>query len=166
MLNEVAQWAVLGFIAFLVLGLFREISLHRSDRQRLPSTSGPALGSRLPTRLIREAASRLGHDVDAEGLTLVFVTESCVACQALLAEIPDSSVVQRGKALVIVTKSRSEAFQAALSELGLPTIVDDGSLWRDLAVSSTPLVMKVDRKGTVKAKEVTQHVDTVALATS
>jgi len=98
-------------------------------------------------------------------MIVAFVTENCVTCQRLLANLSDLDVRDRPSVL-LVAKRPSTQFRSALAETEIPTIYDDGTLWEECDVTATPLVVRVDSQGRVVAKEVTHRVDNPTLATS
>jgi len=100
------------------------------------------------------------------GALVAFVTEDCVGCQRLLADVTEGRQQQDGQPLVLVAHKPSGEFAAALEESRIPLITDDGELWEDCRVASTPLVVRIDEKGRIAMKEVTHRVDRMALVQS
>lgn len=162
MVNEVLQWAVLFAMAFLLLGLFRQVALMLPTHYRAQAISGPQIGQRMPRTLLRVIQEAEGN-LDVKRDTLIaFVTESCVACQRLLAEVPsrfDSG--SESTSLILVARQATPAFREAIEELGIPVVHDDGRLWAACRVTNTPLVVHIDSEGKVIAKGVTHDVDSV-----
>lgn len=101
------------------------------------------------------------HRVSGNGhkaRVLAFVTENCVACQHLLASLPDPLPADFDAELVIVAKDASPEFMTAIEKLGHPTLFDEGELWNMCEVTATPLVVRLDEDGRVEAKEVSHNV--------
>jgi hypothetical protein len=163
MVNEVLQWVALLLLAFFVLGLLRQVGLALPVEHRITNTSGPSVGRKLPRRLWAELERRVALDNLGSGMVLAFVTENCVTCQRLLANLRD---VKDRHAVMLLARDPSAQFRSALIETGVSTIYDDGTLWEECDITATPLVVKVDREGRVVAKEVTHRVDSAALTAS
>jgi hypothetical protein len=159
--NEVLQWTVLVVLTLLTLGVLRQVSL------MLPSTvrgdeGGPSTGRHAPARLLRELEGAVGDAARGRGVLVAFVTENCVACQRLLADVSAGRQKLNGQPLVLVAQRPSDQFRTALEETRIPMIADEGDLWHDCRVASTPLVVRIDEKGRTAMKEVTHRVDAVA----
>lgn len=158
MVNEVAQWTILLIVALLMLGVLRQVGLMLPPSARaLPS--GPAPGRRAPRALLRSLHDVLGADGLARGVTVAFVTENCVGCQRLLADLTRDAAFDRdGPPLVLVAYRPTEPFASALKETRIATIASDEELWRECGVTSTPLVIGIDKHSRVQTKEVTHRV--------
>lgn len=161
-MNEALQWAALIALGILVLGIFRQVALTLPPEVRA-TPSGPPIGHRLPEPALAELRRVVPGGELADGTLVAFVTESCVGCQRLLANLVDWSGRADGRPLVLLAKAPSEQFRIALLETGAPLIQDQtGELWKACEVSATPLVVLVDGDGRVQAKEVTHRVEGVA----
>jgi len=160
--NEALQWAVLAIVGLLVLGALRQVALTLPSEARATS-SGPPVGRRIPKQLLT-ALRRVSPSGDVAAGTLVaFVTESCVGCQRLLADLSNGNGHREDRQLVLIAKSPSRQFLNALAETGIPAVADaTGDLWKRCGVNATPLVIRLDRDSRVEAKEVTHRVDGVA----
>ncbi len=159
MINEVIQWLLLSVLTLLLLGVLRQLALLTPASARAMPT-GPGVGDRLPRTLIAEirelAASNGGHDRE---IALLFVTENCTGCQRLLANAQRTKANSRREPIVIVAKSPTEDFRQALTDTGLPFIDDrHGAHWRECGITATPLIVRIDTTGKVRATEVTHHV--------
>jgi hypothetical protein len=163
--NEVFQWSVLVVLTLLVLGVLRQVSLLLPPDRR-GAGSGPPTGRRAPARLVEQLERTVAAGGLAQGALVAFVTENCVGCQKLLADVSEGRQKLNGQPLVLVTHNPSEQFRAALDETQLPVIADEGELWDACHVTETPLVVHIDERGRTKTKEVTHRVDLVALANS
>lgn len=158
--NEVLQWGTLVVIAFLLLGVLRQVALTIPSAARSVGTSGPSVGDRAP-RLVWGRIRQLMPSGMHGDVVVAYVMENCVACQRLLAEISDSRAEQE-QSIMLIAKNASTGFRAALAETGIPTVFDDGALWDEARITSTPLVLRVDGRGRVVAKGVTHHVEKIA----
>lgn len=163
-MNEILQWAILFMFLVLMLGLYRQVSL-TVPASRRSSDEGPPLGRRLPSALVEDLADVLPRFKAADGATVAFITENCVGCQRLVADLNDS-VRDLEERFALVVRTPSRAFMDALGELHLPIISDnDGKLWRSAQITATPLVVHIDGSGKVTRKEVTHDVRRVAPST-
>jgi hypothetical protein len=160
--NEVVQWAVLVVMAVLVLGLYRQIALTLPSR-RLPE-GGLRVGRRIPAALLDEIHRAVPQLRELGGVTIAFVTESCIGCQRLLAGISEEVPDLDGR-IVLVAKQPTVSFEDALRGIPVATIFDrTGSLWQACRVTATPLVVFVDGSGKVVRREVTHDVRRVAVS--
>jgi hypothetical protein len=79
-----------------------------------------------------------------------------------------ADVDRAGKGLplpvVLVAKTPSSQFEAALRQVGAPIVVDGGVIWKECNISQTPLAIKIDGQGRVLAKGVTHDVNEIAAA--
>jgi hypothetical protein len=163
MWHEALQWTVLAVLAFLVLGIFRQIAVFLPAEPRSATSSGPKVGHPLPRKLLDAVKKLFEGLIPAEGAVLAFVVEDCVGCGALLGQLKDSETLRRGQTVILVARAASPEFRTALAETGLPAIIDDGTYWEECRVTNTPLVLRIDQQGKVVAKGVTHRVDSVAL---
>jgi hypothetical protein len=147
-------------MGLLLLGVLRQTALSLPSPARSAASSGPPVGDRLPKAVLAEVTRALSGELE-NGALVAFVMQSCVACQRLLGELTHSNV-QVEQPIVLVAKNASAQFRSALAETALPTVYDNGGLWKEARITSTPLVLKIDRDGRVVAKGVTHHVDNVA----
>jgi hypothetical protein len=155
---------MLLLLLVLVLGLFRQVGVlapagRRSDEPGLREGKGA------PKLLLDQIVASAPRLKSANGITVAFVTESCIGCQRLLSDVERPKGESFVQSLVIVAKDPSAAFGAALRELPCPVIVDnEGELWRACRVTATPLVLHINAAGKVMRKEVTHDVSRVAIA--
>lgn len=161
MVNEVIQWSLLILLGFMVLGTVRQVSL------MIPSTTrevrASRSGGRLPHRMLDRLRNALPGAQLSDPTIVAFITENCVGCQELLADVPRAAQRLNGTKLLLVPKSPTTPFQQALSELGFPVLVDDDDrLWKAINVTATPLVVAISREGRILRREVTHRVDVVA----
>lgn len=161
-MNELLQWAVLAVFVVLILGLFRQVSFTLPAPRR-SAEEGLPVGSRLPQRLLDEMTQTTPR-FKSTGATVAFISEGCVGCQRLLADI-ESSLQALPSTLVLVANRPSSGFLNAIDQTGATRILDShGHYWRSCRVTATPLVVQVDPAGRVLRKEVTHDVRRVALA--
>lgn len=162
MLNEILQWALIAILATLMLGILRQVSLMLPARLR-GAPSGPEIGSRVSRRTIEALRRAMPGGELAEENLVAFVTENCMGCQHLLADLEREERAINGTPLLLVAGRPSVHFRKALAGLNVPSIFDEkGQLWSDSDITATPLVIKIDRQGRVLGKEVTHRVDLVA----
>jgi hypothetical protein len=160
-MNEVLQWAALSVLVLLVLGLFRQVALTMPASYRAV-TGGPVEGRLAPRVLLDELSTAVSGMKASTGAVVAFVTENCMGCQRLLADVSEASEAEEN-GLVIVAKQPSIAFKDSLLEIDVPTIFDDADiLWKACRITATPLVVQLDAGGRVLRKEVTHDVRRVA----
>ena len=160
-MNEVAQWVAIASIAFLILGVLRQVSLLLPPARR---GAGRELevGMRLPKSAIARLMEVVPDHRDGE-LLVAFVTENCSGCQQLLGGLGEWKQALDGRSLVLVTRRASPQFRTAIEEIGVPVLHDDGGrVWKAAHVTATPLILRIDREGRVSDREVTHRVDLVA----
>jgi hypothetical protein len=159
--NEMLQWGALAVVTFLLLGVLRQISL------LLPASGeaehgGPRAGRKLERDTYSALSTPLGQPTPNSFL-VAFVTESCAGCQRLLARQSEDPISDRS--LVVVALKPSDHFAEALGQLGAPWVADTtGDLWKSCGVTSTPLVLEVERGGRVMRKDVAFDVKAFAAA--
>lgn len=157
-INESVQWAVLALVCFLLLGVIRQVGLLVPAPESRGPASGPSVGQRLPGNLLARIREMRNGDGDG-GTLLAFVTESCPACQRLIASLHDEAAPD----LVIVAKAPAKPYRDALEALPYPVVFDDtGEIWREARINATPLLIRADTSGVVEAKEVTHHVNALS----
>lgn len=155
--NEVAQWAALITLTILLLGVFRQVGLLLPPSTRT-QVSGPTPGRRAPRPLLEHVRKVTLNGRTEAGTIVAFVTEDCTGCQRLLADL-SSSQVARDEPVVLVTRHPSPQFAQAIQETGIPTISADDALWDACGVTATPLVVRIDERGRIAAREVTHRVE-------
>ncbi len=88
---------------------------------------------------------------------MAFVTESCRGCQRLLADIEHSTAPPDD--LVLVAHRPTGPFSTALESVGVPVVRDeDGRLWEEASITATPLLVRLDRSGRIKRKDLSHDV--------
>jgi thioredoxin-related protein len=163
--NEVLQWAAIVVLAIVAFGTLRQIGMWLPVEARSNTDSGPRLSKRVRGDNLTPITQALALSDNGQDRGLVaFVSESCVQCQRLIADIDSES--KPALPLTFVSRNPTPDFAKALRETGFPVVEDRGELWQSWHVTSTPLVLKIDGQGRVLAKGVTHRVDTVALARS
>lgn len=151
-LNEVLQWAVIAVVALISFASARQsaIALPRSH------DAGPRVGTSIPTALRRRLAP-LTSTLDLDELNVAFITENCRACQQLIVAARDRPDV------ILVARTPSAEFVEQVEVAGLKVVRDeDGSIWRAMVVSATPLVIRMSKDGRIRAKGVTYDVSSLA----
>ena len=159
---EVAQWALLFGLAALVIVLYRQLGrlLGHSDAER--EQRGPAPGSRAaPIRYyqVPGGARRRVAPGDGQPLLLAFVDPTCPACEQLVSSLSAPQVAEElltVRILLLMSDppgyvTISQAFQATSLEIGRPVSTAEVASYRP---TSTPLLVAVDRAGTVRGSGV------------
>jgi hypothetical protein len=148
-LNELAQWAVLLFIAVFVVGLTRHLGQFLvSQREQLADEYGPGVGSRLSRDLFsRSELDELQALVEQApgkwGLVAV-INEMCEACDTWLDEFAERKTPMGLPLAFLTGRSGSERLDR-LAELADLVVIDhDGERIRDANLRATPFLMVVD----------------------
>ncbi len=157
--NEVAQWIVLAFLAFFVLGLTRQLGIFIRPHAEELAEMGPDIGGRLPPALIDEATRRrlsaLTRAKSARRRAAVFVVdEQCAGCRAVIEDLHDDGRPDGVILAAIVKDAASERFRASVRSL-VDVVIDDptGDRCDAAGIYGTPLVMLVDEHQRVVAKD-------------
>jgi len=159
--GEIAQWAVLAGLAFLILGLYRQLGVFLNNSgHSAENLSGPALRKRAPDSLYEAVRDSNSTALDT---IVAFVSERCQSCSFLLAEIGRADVTdalgERGFRIVLVARESSPSFIQALRDTGIPLVVDDGTIWSQCNIQFTPFLVRLDEDGRVLQKAVTHDID-------
>jgi len=161
LVNEVAQWVVLALLALLVLGFYRQLGmfLGHGEGPSLESRGGPTVGTPLPHRTLAQVMRQpISFDVSRGRSLVAFVTDDCRACRRLLASLPASLERYRDVNVVLVARSAQPGFIAAMDDAGFSVIEDpSGELWDECRINATPLIVAIDRRGVVLAKNAGSH---------
>jgi hypothetical protein len=158
LLNELAQWAVLLFIAIFVIGLTRQLgNFIMPKRERVDLDIGPRVGDLVSDRLFSEAESRAIRElITASSLdwgTLVVLHDHCSGCSTLLDGV-DRKGKPRDAVMVALTRDEAADHVDRLRRLSDMTIVD-GQRLDDAELFTAPFVLMVDADLRVLHKDVT-----------
>lgn len=164
MANEVAQWVAVVGLALFVFGLYRHLGMVlNAELGDIAATSGPRLGHRLRRSVIDEIGVAYARRWDGVPgpLKLAFVSEDCVACSRLIANLEDE--LRRGvvdpREVVLIARNPTDAYSAALLQLPVVSIADSGAMFRDTNVQATPFVVVVTEDQRVIGKHVTHKLE-------
>jgi hypothetical protein len=155
-LNELAQWAVLVFIAIFVVGLTRQLGDFLVPKKtQLASDTGPPVGRKLPAGVLSQREHRqvqeLMQERSAGWATLLIVTEGCPGCGTLLERLQTAERPHRAPVIALSRKS-SPSHESSLREVADLVIVDGGRL-KAAGLSVTPFAVIVDSSLTVLHKQ-------------
>lgn len=131
MLNEVAQWAVLVFLAIFVMGLTRQLGkflLASHPAERL-AAEGPVLGEVATNAVItpeeRDVLQQLREARQTDWLGVVAMDQTCRGCQEMLDHLTEVGVPERAP-LMILSRSSDPEHRALLEEVADLVVVDEG----------------------------------------
>jgi hypothetical protein len=155
---EVAQWALLFGLGALVIVLYRQLGRLLSHSDKHPG-AGPEIGSRAaPIRYQRVPGGAPGRVAPGDGqpLLIAFVDPTCPACEQLVSSLSAPQVADELLSVRILLLMSdppnyvtiSPAFRATSLEIGRPASTAEVASYRP---TSTPLLVAVDRTGTVRA---------------
>lgn len=162
-------WTVVLGLAVIVLGLLRRIApvLEAAERtlRTTPTTPGDlgGLGPGAPVPDFRlttlpERRERRFSDLIGRGVVVLFVQESCPACETLLAQLDPDPAPVGGAPLLVVTAREGHAAELAdhgkdRGEAGIRLAVQrDAEASRAFAQMAYPQAFAVDASATVAAQ--------------
>jgi len=165
---EIAQWALLLGLGALLVVLYRQLGRllsQKNDHAEL----GPPVGSKAaPIRYAAVPDGSRERLVPGEGqpALIAFVDPTCPACERLvvsLGELQAAGELAGSRVLLLMSDppgylSISEAFQATSLPIGRPVSAAEVAGYR---ATGTPLLVAVDRHGTVRAAGVASKLPEV-----
>lgn len=157
-INELAQWAVLAFLAIFVLGLTRHLgAVLVSPREQAAASIGPDIGGKVPSELIKPAERERVQELVAASErgwgVLLLVDEECSACEMVIARLRDDGA-PRGVPVVTIARRSEAEHRAELERLSDLVLVGNDRLGSTATIRTTPFIMIVDRGLRVKHKAV------------
>lgn len=164
-INEVAQWAILAFIAVFVLGLTRQLGLFmQTGRQRSVTEDGPPIGRPLPDALLatedREVLSQLMHERGTGWGVLVSVDQGCPGCEALIERLGERGVPGGAPVAMIARQADDPTFRARVDEVADLVLVAPERL-NAADMTAAPTVVIFDADFEAVHKEILADVPTV-----
>jgi hypothetical protein len=157
--NEIAQWAVLVFLAVFVFGLTRQLGFFLTPQKERLLSEGPEVGKVLPEALVEngrgETLTRLARSSTDAGLAAIFgIEEDCPACKGLLAHMEERDV-DVGMPMAALLKGDSEAEFGHRVRKAFPTVIEDGGgdLARRAGIDGTPFLLVVDEGLVLRHKD-------------
>jgi hypothetical protein len=155
-LNELAQWAVLVFIAIFVVGLTRQLGDFLVPKKaQLASDTGPLVGKKLPPGMLSQQEHRQVHELMEQRsvgwATLLIVAEGCPGCGTLLERLQTAERPHRAPVIALSRKS-SPSHERSLREVADLVIVD-GRRLKAAGLTVTPFAVIVDSSLTVLHKQ-------------
>lgn len=158
MLNELAQWAVLIFLAIFVFGLTRQLGLYVVPRQQQLEDLGPPLKRPLPSKLVggsdRSRLVEMVRESPGRWGGVLVVDEACSTCTDMIEDMVRAGKPE-GAPLAAITNSTGMEFQQELGEVVDLVVLDRKSeRCHEEGIYVTPFVMIVDDKLKVVHKQV------------
>lgn len=157
--NEIAQWAVLVFLAVFVFGLTRQLGFFLTPQRERLLYEGPEVGKVLPVALVEngrgETLTRLARSSTGPRLAAIFVIEEdCPACKGLLAHMEERDV-DVGMPMAALLKGDPEAEFGRRVREAFPTVIEDGGgdLARSAGIDGTPFLLVVDEGLVLRHKD-------------
>ena len=158
------QWVLIGLLAFVVIGLMRQIGELRL-RVGEEREVGIAVGSKAP--LFQGEGLNGAVDLETmvgERLLVLFVHPTCPPCKELFISLNGEleQIEEQGARLVLVSGGSREQNQEMIAEfkLSCPLVIQQEHEIADLYGSSwTPYGFVVDADGKIAGKGVVNNVD-------
>ena len=157
------QWALMGLLAFIVIGLMRQIGELRL-RVGEEREMGLAVGSTAP--LFQGEGLNGTVDLETmvgERLLVLFVHPTCPPCKELFQSLngEPEQIEKQGARLVLVSGGSQEQNREMVADfkLSCPLVIQEGHEISDLYGSSwTPFGFVVDEEGNIAGKGVINNV--------
>jgi hypothetical protein len=157
--NELAQWAVLLFVAVFVFGLTRQLGFFLVPQRDKLLEAGPKIGKVLPEVLVEDgrgaALTRLIRRSTGAGFAAIFVIEEdCPACNGLLAHM-EAGNVDVSMPMAALLKGDPEAEFGRRVRKAFAAVIEDngGDLARHAGIDGTPFLLIVDEQLIVRHKD-------------
>ena len=158
------QWVLIGLLAFVVIGLMRQIGELRL-RVGEEREAGIAIGTMAP--LFQGEGLNGSVDLEklvGERLLVLFVHPTCPPCKELFASLNGEMerIAEHGVRLVLVSGGSREQNQEMIAEfkLSCPLVIQQEHEIADLYGNSwTPYGFVVDAEGLIAGKGVVNNVD-------
>jgi len=163
MVNELAQWAVLVFMAVFLLGLTRQVGrVLLGGGEGVSAQIGPDIGNKLPRNVLSKSARKRFQDGIAASESsrgvLYVVDEDCDACEELL-EGFEALGRPAGGPLAAVSRASQPDHERRLRAVFDPVEVRPDQLNdADLRVTPFVLVLNQDLEIVQKALSTDLHV--------
>lgn len=160
--NELAQWAVLLFLAIFVFGLTRQLGrLLLGTRGELAADIGPDIGKQVPRDLLPEedwrrfetalAASR------SDAGAIAVLEEDCPGCERILAEL-SADRWTGDVALAAISRTSSTEHERRMREMFDVVAVDEQRVKR-AGIRVSPFIFIVDHELRIRHKAVTPSLN-------
>jgi hypothetical protein len=159
LLNELAQWAVLVFLAIFVFGLTRQLGVYLVPQKQQLLDAGPAIGKRLPDVLVADGRgdtlSRLARSsADATVAAIFVLEEDCPGCRGLVVEMEEENVTAGMPMVALLKGDQSSEFAGAVRNAFAVVIEDEGGdLARGAGIDGTPFLLVVDDQLVLRHKD-------------
>jgi methylamine dehydrogenase accessory protein MauD len=165
-----ALWAVVLFLAFLLLGTLRALGLLRWRLEQLEATTPRRLGRdglkpgkeapdfSLPSADGKEVAL---HDFAGRKVLLVFTQSGCSPCKTI---VPELNHLGPAEQVVVINNGDADATRKWSAEVGarFPVLAQEKfSISKKYEVFATPFAFLIDEKGVIASKGIInsrQHI--------
>jgi hypothetical protein len=161
-LNELAQWALLIFLAIFVVGLTRQLGKFLvTPREEAAADMGPPVGKAIPETLLtgpeREGFVDLIRGGASGFAVVIAVDEQCVGCDALLERLRETGSPEA--APILAFSRKSGPYHRKRLEHMADMVVVDGERLKAAGLRTTPFVMIVDRNLRIVHKEIAPSLE-------
>lgn len=157
--NEVLQWAVLVFLAVLVVGLTRQLGFFLTPRAQQLEEMGPEPGRTLKPSVVTEAERDHLRDLMASrgerAALLAVVDERCRGCETFVHNLETGFRDDFKIPVALLVREGSPAYLARLRAAADLVIADpDDERSRAAGIVATPYALVVDAAMKVRARDV------------
>jgi hypothetical protein len=166
MINEIAQWAVIGFLGVFVFGLTRLLGQYMvAPKEQQALDEGPRIGKRFPLKILTPRERAQLDDARRAGappwMLVIAVDEDCPGCESMVKWLERRGAPKHAVVLAISRKSDAE-HEALLRRVAAVTIIDEGR-FAEIGLRTTPFVIVLDADMRVVHKQITADLpDAVA----
>jgi hypothetical protein len=161
-INELAQWAAIAFLAIMVFGLTRQLGTYMlGPREKAALDMGPAIGSQLSSDLLQRkyqtALAKLMEDRGVGFGVVLVIDKNCETCAGILQRVRTEGVPDNAP-LVAITRLAGDGPSGPMGEdVADVAIVDPERVNR--ARLGTPFLMIVDGSLKVRFPRRSRHND-------
>ncbi len=167
------QWVIVLVLLVLVAGILRYLaSVEERWNLIAPPVSSYELGQRIENFALPDMTGQLIHSEDllrrSNGAVFLFVSTSCSACEALLAQVSEIATRPNGllkKSLVVVVLGVTGNLEQllvsypSLSNEKIVVLTDpDGIALRQFGITAVPLGLALDRESRLVHQTHNPHV--------
>lgn len=155
--NELAQWAVIAFMAVYLVGLTRQLGAFLAPHAAQLTEAGPHTGKRVPDSLLPSTDLERLRGVAAKSVSglaaIVVVDERCNSCHEILESV-HSGKASVGLALTGLLKESSTDGFRQRARAAFELVFDDrtGERTQSVGIVGTPYAMVVDVSLVVRRK--------------
>jgi hypothetical protein len=157
--NEIAQWAVLVFLAVVSFGLLRQLGSYVAPRSEEAAREyGPSIGSALPQVLFSDEEWRTVRALVAgsreNGLALMFLDENCEACERWATVFEERGPLEGIPLVAYINGDALSLDNGFVRAADLIVKDTQREVMNDVNIRATPFLIVADQELRVEYKQV------------